>query len=73
MKETSNSGTILRFAVTFTVVDLISNEEHKTVLGYFDEFSDACLWIREHGSMFASESDCKGIGRYFRIEKRYYL
>jgi len=74
MNETSESGTRLRFVVSITDVDITTNEEHKTNLRYFDEFSDACKWIKTHASMYSeSKFGDKNINRFFRIEKRYYI
>lgn len=74
MVEVSNSGYQLRFTVCLYIVDLTTGESTKTDLRFFDEFSDACVWIRTHGSAYGGgESDAKGNDRYFRIEKRYYI
>lgn len=74
MVESSNTIFHLRFAVVLYDTDIITNEVSATDLRYFDEFSDACIWIKMHGSMYAArESGDKKIHRYFRIEKRYYI
>lgn len=74
MVASSNSMFQLRFAVVLVDTNLVTNEVAKNDLRYFDEFSDACLWIKNHGSMYAvRESEGKKIRRYFRIEKRYYI
>lgn len=74
MVEVSNSGYQLRFAVCLYVVDRTTGGVFKNDLRFFDEFSDACVWIRTHGSMYGGEGlDAKGVDRYFRIEKRYYI
>lgn len=74
MVESSNTIFHLRFAVVLYDTDIITNETRKTDLRYFDEFSDACIWIKMHGSMYAArEPGDKKIHRYFRIEKRYYI
>lgn len=72
-KESLNTRFDLRFAVIIADTNLVTGETHKTDLKFFDEYSDACEWIKEHGSMYGkSESDKKGY-RFFRIEKRYYV
>lgn len=74
MVESSNSIFHLRFAVVLTDTDIVTNEVSKTDLRYFDEFSDACVWIKTHGAMYAAhESEDRKIHRFFRIEKRYYI
>lgn len=74
VKESSGARFHFRYVVTFTVTDLTTNETYKTDLRCFDEFSDACVWIRDYGSAYArGKSGGKGTDRYFRIEKRYYL
>lgn len=74
MLESSNTILHLRFAVVLYDTDTVTNEVRKTDLRYFDEFSDACMWVKMHGSMYAArEPEDKKIHRYFRIEKRYYI
>lgn len=74
MLESLDSIFHFRFAVVLYDVDIVSNEVSNTDLRYFDEFSDACLWLKMHGSMYAArEPGDKKIHRYFRIEKRYYV
>lgn len=74
MREYSESITELRFTVILVDVDLTTDEVHKTDLRYFDEFSDACQWIKTHASLYGERSSVgKGVNRYFRIEKRYYV
>lgn len=74
MIESSNSIFHLRFAVVLYDTDAVTNEVCKTDLRFFDECSDACIWIKKHGSMYgAREPGDKKIYRYFRIEKRYYI
>ena len=74
MKESSDTEFELQFTVVLTDTDLVTGEVHKTDLRYFDEFSDACIWIKNHGAMYASrESNYKKFNRFFRIEKRYYI
>lgn len=74
MLENSNTIFHLRFAVVLYDTDIANNEVTKTDLRYFDEYSDACIWIKTHGSMYAArEPEDKKIHRYFRIEKRYYI
>lgn len=66
--------TRLRFAVIIVDTDLNTGKVHKTDLRYFDDFSDACQWIKTHGSLYSEkEFGDKHVSRYFRIEKRYYL
>lgn len=74
MGESSNSIFHLRFAVVLYDTEIVPNEVCQTDLRYFDEFSDACIWIKTHGSMYADlePGDTKK-HRYFRIEKRYYI
>lgn len=74
MVESSNCIFHLRFAVVLYDLDIVTNEVSKTDLRYFDEFSDACIWVKMHGSMYAAREPVdKKIHRYFRIEKRYYI
>lgn len=74
MNENTNCIFHLRFTVILVDTDLRTNEVHKHDLRYFDEFSDACQWIKTHGVLFKlSETESKTIARYFRIEKRYYI
>lgn len=74
MKESSDIAFDPRYTVVLTDTDLITGEVCKTDLRFFDEFSDACVWIKNHGSMYASrESNYKKFNRFFRIEKRYYI
>lgn len=74
MVESSNSIFHLRFAVVLYDTGNAPNEVYQTDLRYFDEFSDACIWIKTHGSMYAArEPGDRKKHRFFRIEKRYYI
>lgn len=74
MVESLNSIFHLRFTVVLYDTDIVTNEVCKTDLRHFDEFSDACIWVKMHGSMYAARKpEDKEIHRYFRIEKRYYI
>lgn len=74
MEEFPETRTRMRFTVIIVDTDLITNKVHKTDLRYFDDFSDACQWIKTHGSLYSEkEFGDNHVSRYFRIEKRYYL
>lgn len=74
MVESTNVIFHLRFVVILVDTNLVTKEVHKTELRFFDEFSDACQWIKVHGALYGkSSSDSESINRYFRIEKRYYI
>ena len=74
MNESSKTVFSLRFAVVLADMDIRTGEVRKTDVRFFDEFSDACQWIRRNGALYAKDvSNDKKVNRYFRIEKRYYV
>lgn len=70
-----NLRTKVKSRYTVVVVDTnhSTDEINQAALRYFDEYCDAELWVKTHGSLYGGRELDDEISRFFRIEKRYYL
>lgn len=72
MKEIPRIKLKPRYAVVLVDTNLITDAVCQADLRYFDEYCDAELWIKTHGSLYGGSELENTISRFFRIEKRYY-